>query len=913
MSEAEINERKLRDNIRLLTTTLGEVIRRLEGQPCFEAVERLRLHCKARREGEQGASDLEQILEQVEALPLATAARLARAFTLFFLLINTAEQVHRVRRQRRQSDDRPGSLPWVLRQLKGRGHGGDEVAAAIQRLSVGHVLTAHPTESTRRTVLGLQARVAERLLALDEATAMEQPSMEQDLAAEVELLWLTTEVRQDRPSVLDEVSNSVWYLEQRLVPAATKVLVRLARAHQKIYDEPLSAPAALRPGSWVGGDRDGNPNVTPEITLAACWRTAHAIVFVYRRDVAALAERLSLSSRVRAAAPELARSLEQDRQRMPMLVAEIVRQSADEPLRLKLSIIEARLVATMDQIVAWNLGQQDSSSLAYGTAEQLGRDLSVVRTALDHAGADKVVAALLEPLLLKLRVFGLHGLRLDVRDEESVHRAALDDIARAVGMAPLGREELARELLGRRPLYRGMLPVSEATHRTVQVFESMRTLQDRLGERAASSYVISMARSPEDVLRVLVLARESGLVDLSDDPPRSRIDVVPLFETEADLQAAAGVLRSLLDEEIYRRQLRARGGRQEVMLGYSDSAKDAGVLSAAWALYRAQEELLAVAREAGIELELFHGRGGTVGRGGGSPVYRGLLALPPGTVEGRIKITEQGEVVSQKFGLLPVAERSLEVSLAGSLMTMFQGGAEVRDEEERRFREVMDRLADLASARYRELVRRDDLFRHFLQVTPVRELEHVHYGSRPAFRAGKSDTLAGLRAIPWVFGWTQIRLLLVGWLGVGHALAKVAAEEGGLETLQTMVRTWPFFEDLLAKVETACAKVDLDVTRLYFRHLDGDMALFDEMEQEYAKTVEVLLAIQQSGALLEGQPVLRRNMELRNPYVDPLSLLQVSLLKRKREMSEDDPRRALAIQALASTLNGVAQGLRNTG
>ncbi len=910
----EEQDRPLRDNIRLLASTLGQVIRRLEGESSFEAVEQLRQVCKARREGEEGALELDQILQQVKELPLETAARVARAFTLFFLLINTAEQVHRVRRQRLYTGSRPGSLRWALEQLKDRGHDHATVAAAIERLRVGHVLTAHPTESTRRTVLAQQARVAELLLAGDDASASERLSIENALATEVELLWLTSEVRRDRPSVLDEVSNIVWYLDQRLVPAATEVLVKLARAHEEVFSQPLALPAALRPGSWVGGDRDGNPNVTPAITLAASWRMAHTIITFYRQEVDALGAMLSLSSRVKEPASELIRSLEEDQERLPKVLQGISQQNSDEPMRLKLAIIEARLEATADELVRWNRGQRDHAPAAYARAEEFIKDLQVVGAALARAGAQSAVTTMLDPLLLQLRVFGLHGLQLDIREDQAAHQEALDDIAGTVGLELHSLEDLARELTGRRPLYRKRVPVSEATRRTVEVFETMRTLQDRFGEEAAGTYIISMARSAEDVLRVLVLAREADLVDLAADPPRSNLDVVPLFETEADLQGAAGVLRTLFDQPIYRRQLRARGDRQEVMLGYSDSAKDAGVLPAAWALYQAQEQLHEVCRDTGVALDLFHGRGGTVGRGGGSPVYRGLMALPPGSIDGRIKITEQGEVISQKYGLLPVATRSLEVSLAGTLMAMFQDGADsTTDADRARFRAVMDQLAETAGRRYREVVRRDELFPLFLKVTPVRELEHVHYGSRPTYRERRTAGLEGIRAIPWVFGWTQIRLLLVGWLGVGHALSEVMSEEGGLETLRQMARQWPFFDDLLGKVEMVCAKADLGVTRLYFRHLGGSMELLEDLEREFQQTVAAILAIRQTGELLEDNHVLRGSIGNRDPYVDPLCLLQVALLQRKREMPEDDPQRPLLIQALASTLNGVAQGMRNTG
>jgi phosphoenolpyruvate carboxylase len=412
---------------------------------------------------------------------------------------------------------------------------------------------------------------------------------------------------------------------------------------------------------------------------------------------------------------------------------------------------------------------------------------------------------------------------------------------------------------------------------------------------------------------VLVLAREAGLVDLASVPPVSDLDVVPLFETLDDLRGAAEVMRSLYADRLYRRQLEARGERQEIMLGYSDSAKDAGMLPAAWALYQAQEQLAEVSRSVGVKLTMFHGRGGTVGRGGGSPVFRALTALPPGSLRGSIKITEQGEVISQKYGLSEIADRSLEVTLAGTLMAGFADWRrDVDPADVERYRQIMDRAAELALPAFRKLVYEDDrLFTMLSEATPLRELGRVHFGSRPAYRERGAGTMAGIRAIPWVFGWTQIRLLLPGWLGVGTALETLSEEVGG-DTLAEMAARWPFFDDLLGKVEMVCAKADLTVARAYVERLDGDMALFEELAAELGRTVEQIRRIR-GGELLADQPLLDAAIDLRNPYLDPLSLLQISLLGKRRHLDEADPDRAEIEAALATTLGGVAHGLRNTG
>jgi phosphoenolpyruvate carboxylase len=425
-----------------------------------------------------------------------------------------------------------------------------------------------------------------------------------------------------------------------------------------------------------------------------------------------------------------------------------------------------------------------------------------------------------------------------------------------------------------------------------------------------------MTRSADDVLKVLLLAQETGLVSLSGKKPASRLDVVPLFETLEDLEHAPDVMRSLLDDSVYAKQLEARGRRQEVMIGYSDSGKDAGMIAASWGLYRAQETLAEVFDESGVELRLFHGRGGSVGRGGGSPVYRAIAALPPGTTRGRIKITEQGEIISQQFGLLPVAERTLEVTAAGVLLHEFSDWRKkVGIKEAQDFREVMDRISSRSRDVYHNLVyENDELFQLFRLATPIDELANARFGSRPAYRPGAKAGIEGIRAIPWGFGWTQIRLMLTGWLGVGTALGEEVSTRSGLRRLQRMAESWPFVDDLLAKAEMVCAKTDADIGRAYVRQLGGDLKLLDFLVSEYQRAVEALLLIRGHRQLLDDSPVLQSAIALRNPYVDPLSLIQISLLRRKRTgVAKNEHEREAIDDALATTLSGVAQGLRNTG
>jgi len=915
----------LHEDVRWLADALGRVIRRLDGDTTFETVETLRRACRARRRGDPGAPTLDALLDRVAALPVEQCAGAARAFTLFFLLINTAEQVHRVRRSRmylgvaQSASLQPASARWAMRQLRERGRSAKEVADAMERLDVRPVLTAHPTESTRRTLLGLQARVAELLLARERAPSGERGPVEEALEGEVELLWLTAEVRHDRPSVMDEVSTVLWYLETRLLDAGDLARSALVRGFEVEFE--TAAPNILPPrlGNWVGGDRDGNPFVTPETTIAAARRAGHIIVGRYRQTLNGLIERFALSAHV---APEIAAvraSFEQDRELLPDVWETNWRRNADEPIRLKLSFMAARLDASRRVLEARDAGKPAHEPAAYRSAAEFEQDLMLVRDTLMAAGAADACHSVLHPFIAAVRAHGFHGYMTDVRDHADSHRAALRDVASVLGIDELDGAALHRELLGRRPLVGADIPLAPETKKVFDTFRAIRTIQDELGAPAACTYIISMAKTPDDVLRVLLLARETGLVDLATDAPSSRIDVVPLFETLDDLQHAPDVLRALFADDVYARQLSARGKRQEVMIGYSDSGKDGGILASSWALYEAQEALAGVCREAGIELRLFHGRGGSVGRGGGSPVYRAIAALPPATGE-RIKITEQGEIISQQFGLLPLAERTLEVTLAGALLNEFTDWREqLSPSDVETFLGMMQTLSARSLAVYHDFVRAHDaLFTMFRTVTPVDELADARFGSRPAYRPGAQAGIDGIRAIPWGFGWTQIRLMLTGWLGAGTALAEVAETPDGLATLQRMVKGWPFFDDLIGKIEMVCAKTDLRIARAYVTRLGGDVVLLDRLEEEFTRTLRCVQQIRGADTLLRDTPVLQAAIALRNPYVDALSLLQIELLQRKRGLQHadgavDQASVARVSDALATTLSGIAQGLRNTG
>jgi phosphoenolpyruvate carboxylase len=673
------------------------------------------------------------------------------------------------------------------------------------------------------------------------------------------------------------VNTVIWYLETRLLDAGARARDALLRAFEEEFGDAspaLRAHVPLSMGNWVGGDRDGNPFVTPEVTVATARRASYAILGRYGEMLEQLIQRLSVSAAIAPPSDNLRTSIAADSTLLPPVYEANKHRNADEPLRLKLTLMAGRVEATRRLTASRDAGQEVPEPAAYTSAIQLERDLLLVRENLVRAGAEHATRASVDPLLAMVRSHGLFGYLMDVRD----HAEMLQDRERMLG-----------------------------------IFAAVRTIQDEVGERAADTFIVSMTTSAHDMLRAMELARDAGLVQLDASPPRSCIDFAPLFETRDDLERAPAVMRELLAHPEYRKQLAARGSWQEVMIGYSDSGKDAGILASSWALYESQEQLAQLFREAGVTLVLFHGRGGSVGRGGGSPVSRALAALPPRTVNGAIKITEQGEIVSQQFGLLPVAERTLEVTLAGVLLQEFNAGPNVPSDTFAQFRAIMQDLSERGLEVYRTLVHESpELFRMFNEATPVHELADARFGSRPSFRPGAGQGITGIRAIPWGFGWTQIRLMLTGWLGAGAALGYYADSVEGLATLRRMARDWPFFDDLLGKIEMVCAKADMEIARLYISSLGGDVALLDRLQAEFERAVHAIMRIRETDILLAQNAVLRSAIALRNPYVDPLSLLQVSLLRRKRS-------RAAGVKApdedavLATTLSGIAQGLRNTG
>ncbi len=885
----------LRADIRRLSTLLGQTLAHHGGPTLLELVERVRRTSRAAVE----TGDDTAIGKELSGLDAGTAVSLARAFSQYFQLANIAEQRHRARELRGRAP-----LHRVLTELRELDHA--EVQAVLERLELRPVFTAHPTESSRQSVLAILRKVA---VALDEEAGDDR------LGALVELLWQTDELRPGKPTVVDEAKAIGWYLEQLGRGAVPDLLGEFER---EVAAAGFTVPTGARPlvlGSWVGGDRDGNPNVTPAVTREVLELYADRALRIHEGLVEDLVQELSISTRVIGVSEELRASLARDRRALPGVHERFVRLNGNEPYRFKLCYVQAKLANTRERI---STGRPHDPERDYLGPDTYVEDLAVLDRSLRAHLGERIADGLLARALRTARALGLHLAELDLREHSARHHAALGAVYDALGeldkpYAQLTRAErtelLAGELDGGRPLIRRHYGLPEGARDVLATFDLLHEVQHEFGREVAQTYIVSMCQGVDDLLAVTVLAREAFMVELRNDP-RSSIDLVPLFETVEELSQAGVLLDELLSVPGYRRQVANRGDLQEVMLGYSDSNKGAGITTSQWEIHRAQRQLRDIGAKHGVHLRLFHGRGGSVGRGGG-PAAQAVMSAPFGTVDATMKLTEQGEVVSDKYSLPALAHDNLELLLAAVLeATLLHQSSRWDDATLERWDATMDVVSGAARAAYRSLVEHPGLPEFFSSATPVDELGELNVGSRPSRRPGQgAATLDDLRAIPWVFGWTQTRMVVPGWFGLGSGLR--AAREAGLSGQLDEMREWAFFTNLLGNVEMTLAKTDLRIAEHYVSAL-VDPALhgiFDAIRAEHALTRSEVLALTGSRQLLDHHPVLRNTLSVRNAYLEPLHHLQVELLAQRRAGGTDpDLHRALLL-----TINGIAAGLRNTG
>jgi phosphoenolpyruvate carboxylase len=893
-------DQPLRRDVGMLGDLVGQVIREQAGDALFHKVEAARRAAIRRREGAgDGATELVAVLENLDT---AEAGELVRAFSTYFQVVNLAERVHRVRRGRdwmRQGEPQRGSLADTTRRLAELGVSGERMTELFARSRVEPVFTAHPTEATRRAILDKQERIALELIAglAPERTPYEERVSLSRIRENITAGWQTEDHPAARPSVADERDHVLYYVSHVLYRVLPSLHEHLEDALAAVgVETPSDLPALMRPGSWVGGDMDGNPNVDADTIRATLRRHRELALEAYGREVADLARHLTQSASRVAWSDTVQGLVTTYSGWFRQAVSSIPERHRQMAYRVLLTLIGERLRATREDAVH-----------AYGGPADFLEDIEAIARSLEehlgeHAGLFGV-----RRLLRRIWAFGFHMAVLDVRQDG---RELRDVLAEMLGdpewpnrPASERAERLRADLLGGdfEAVRTGLELSGERISSTLDVFRAIKECRHVYGQAAIGTYIISMAEDIDDVLTVLWLAAVAGLGPADDLP----LDVTPLFETVPDLERAEEVLDRMFTDSVVAPHLKRREDRQVVMVGYSDSNKDGGIASARWALQQALEQMARAATRHGVTLTVFHGRGGTVSRGGGS-VHRAVAAMPAASIGGRLRLTEQGEVIDAKYGLPQIALRNLERMLGSIVLREVWGEEDVPDA----WRAVADTMATAAREAYRALVYEDERFTAYFRTgTPIDVIERMAIGSRPASRregAGVKD----LRAIPWVFSWTQCRAMTTGWYGLGAGV-EAAKREHGIELLREASDGWRFLDALLSDVEMVLAKADLDIAALYQSLAPPEShAVFDSIRAEYDRTVAAVLDIRQSADLLDSDLTLQRSIRLRNPYVDPMNFLQVDLLRRWRsEGSEDGP----LLDALLSTVNGIARGLQNTG
>ena len=879
----------LRNDVRRLADLLGQTLVRQEGEQLLALVESVRLA------GRAGGQD-----EILNKLTDQQTISLVRAFSNFFNLANVAEQVNR---SKVLAAEHKSGGSWLSRavdnillaQKNNKEFDRKDLQLWLDNFSVRPVFTAHPTEAARRSVLSKMTTIAQLL------ETPESKVQTQRLAESIDLLWQTDELRLGRPEPLDEAINSIYYLDELLVESVPEVLAEFASEVKRLGVDLSLTARPLSFGTWIGGDRDGNPHITADVTKATIrLQNAHFTRTAFKH-LDELRQALSVSTKLAGVSAELEKSVAKDLQLLPEIEDRYRRINIEEPYRLKATARRHKLAITQARHTN---GTPHIAGRSYLDTAELLADFEIMRSSLLAHNGELIANGLLERITRAISAFGITHATMDIREHSDAHHHLISKLFGSSSSEVINKELLSEKI----PDTQG---VDEPSSKCLNTFTAIAELIAEYGSEVIESYIISMTKSANDVLAAVLIGKLVGLVSLTDKKPYAKIGFVPLLETVAELRTADKILDELLSNPSYRKIVKLRGDTQEVMLGYSDSNKDAGITTSQWEIHKAQRKLRDVAIKHGVRLRLFHGRGGSVGRGGG-PTYDALIALPWGSIDGHIKMTEQGEVISDKFGLPALAKENLELTLAAALeATVLNRKPRQPIDDLNSWNSCMDLISDNAFSAYRNLVDQPDLPAYFYASTPVEQLGNLFLGSRPSKRPDASTGLESLRAIPWVFGWTQSRQIVPGWYGVGSGL-KAAREAGKTDLLKTLLKDWHFFRTFISNVEMTLAKTDLEIAQRYVTTLvDPSLhKIFDQIKDEFELTVKELLLLTNKSEVLGNQPILARTLQVRDTYLAPLQLLQISLLKRVRTQKDIDP---LLSRALLLTINGVAAGLRNTG
>jgi phosphoenolpyruvate carboxylase len=918
-SGIEVNDSSLplRRDVKMLGNILGDILVYHGGVELFEKVEMIRAMCKTLR-NQNDPETYTALKTEIAGLSVPMRKNIIRAFSVYFHLINAAEQNHRIRRRRDyllESDisTQPGSIEAAILSLKDNFISSDIIQNVINAISLELIITAHPTEATKRSILEIQKRIADILKSLDNPllSKKEREKVGESLFNEVSVLWQTDELRDRKPTVIDEVRNGLYYFDKTLFDVLPEIHQDMESSLKDHYPEhEWKVPHFLRFGSWIGGDRDGNPNVTPEVTWETLERQRRLVLKKYKAVLVDLMKRFSHSTTRAAVSEELLESVKQDEEKY--LSEEQKWNVEGEVYRRKFAVIIQRLK------------EAGKSDIGYKASEELLDDLLVIKRSIYQHHPVHHELKTLQKLIRQVQLFGFHLATLDIRNHSGEHEAAIAEILRKVGIThdyPALSEEEKQELLVKllenpRPLLLLHEDYSKETQEMIEVFQMIKRAHKEFGKRSISVYLVSMTRSASDLLEILILAKEAGIYRLhADGTLESDLNVAPLLETIDDLTAGPKIMETLFNLPLYRNHLKKMGDQQEIMLGYSDGSKDGGTLTANWKLYKAQLEIDEMAKRYQIALKFFHGRGGSLGRGGG-PLHRSLLSQPVETLGQGVKITEQGEVLSSRYLLKDIAYRSLEQATS----TMMKAAANVLKESEqghlrdKRWVDAIEEISAVSLKKYQSLVFEDpDFLVYFNQATPLKELAELNIGSRPMSRKNSSK-FENLRAIPWVFAWTQSRQLFPAWYAAGSGLQSFAQENSeNLKLLQEMYAEWPFFRSTIDNLQMALMKADITTAQEYTSLVeDKSIAdrIFSNILEEYERTRNILLQISEDEELLDHTPNIKDSVHRRNPYVDPLNFIQVELIKELRK--DENPDDELMTQVLL-TISGVAAGLRNTG